>query len=142
MAGTMAIRAALVARAIAVAPGAALPVSSVAWEGKKFTPVHGTRYYRATFLPGEPSQAELGDAGRNRHYGLFQIDVFEPANTGDAGAAAEAERIAAAYCRGTVLENSGVSVKCIKSYRTPGDSSDPAWFMVSAIVQWQADVGN
>jgi hypothetical protein len=114
----------------------------VAWEGKAFKPVLGARYYRATFLPGEPSQAELGEAGRNRHYGLFQIDVFDPTNSGDAAAAAEAERIAAAYSRGTVLLNSGVSVKCIKSYRTPGDSSDPAWFMVSAVIQWQADVEN
>jgi len=87
-------------------------------------------------------QVELGDAGRNRQFGLFQIDVFDPANTGDAITATEAERIAACYRRGTTLQNSGTAVRCIKSYRTPGDSSDPAWFMVSAVVQWQADVEN
>lgn len=142
MAGTDGIRTALIARVLAAAPGSALPVSSVAWEGKKFSPVLGTRYYRATFLPGEPSQAELGEAGRNRIYGLFQVDVFEPGNSGDAAAAAEAERICAAFRRGTVLAYTGGAVRCQKAYRTPGDGSDASWYMVSAVVQWQADIAN
>ena len=141
MGGTAEIRSALLARLVAPAPGAALPAASVAWENRAFAP--GTaRWYRATFLPGEPRAAAVGVDAPNRQVGVFQVDVFDPTNKGDAIAAAEAERIAGSYKRGTVLSAGGVSVLIRKAYRTRGDNTDPAWYMVSAIIEWQADVEN
>jgi len=140
MSGSMAVRGALVARLLAVAPGAALAVSSVEWRNRKYPRTPGVRYYRATFLPGIPEPAAASQYAPDRHTGLFQVDVFEPADTGEETAIAEAERIAACYARGTALSYGGVTVQVTKSYRSTGDSSDPAWFMVSAVIAWRADV--
>lgn len=142
MSRTTEIRAALVARLVAASPGAAVAASSIAWENKKFNPVTGTRYYRATFLPGEPFAVGIGETAPDRYSGIFQIDVFESADKGDGPAAIEAERIAACYKRDTALVYSGVTVRCVKAYRSPGNSDDPAWFMVSVVVVWTADVAS
>lgn len=141
MSGTLEIRAALIQRLTAVAPGAAVPAASTAWENKTFTPTTGTRYYRATFLPGEPTVPEIGEGSPNRQVGVFQIDVFDPPNQGDVKTATEAERIVACFKRGTVLTYSGVSVQITQVYRKQGTAED-SWYHVPVIVMWRADVAN
>lgn len=142
MSGTTDLRAALIARLLAIAPGAAVPSASVAWENKKYIPIPGTRYYRATFLPGIPRPSAIGQDAQNRQVGIFQIDIFDPPDKGDALAATEAERIAACYKRGTALSYNGQALECIKAYRTAGNGNDPAWYMVSVVVEFFADVSN
>jgi len=142
MSGHTEILAALKSRLMAAAPGAAVASTSIAWENKAFKPVAGTRYYRATFLPGEPRAAAVGESAANRCVGIFQIDVFDPPNKLDVATRTEAERIAACFKRGTALVYNGVNVRIEKAYTTKGDSSDPAWFMVSVVVRWRADIAN
>lgn len=142
MSGTYEVAAALRARLTAAAPGAALVSSLVAWENQKFTPSPGTRYYRATFLPGIPRAAAIGEAAANRHVGLFQVDIFDPIGKGDGATALEAERIAACYKRGTVLVYSGVSVIIEKAYVVRPSQDDPAWYRQIVRVEWRADVAN
>lgn len=140
MSGTTEIRAALI-EWITNAGGANLTASRVAWENKKFVP-GSTRWYRVTFLPGEPRAAAIGVSSQNRHVGVMQIDVFDPPNVGDVVTQAEAERIVTAFKRGTTLAYSGVSVRCERTYRGPGDNSDPSWFHVPVKIEWRADVAN
>ena len=141
MSGTTEIRAALVSRLIAASPGAAIASASIAWENKTFAPVAGTRWYRATFLPGMANAAAIGDGAQNRHYGLMQIDVCEPKNLGDVLAANEAERIATCYKRGTVLTYTGVLVRIERVYRGAAIPSDD-WYMVPILIEYRADVPN
>jgi len=141
MSGTTEIRAALISRLIAVSPGAAISSSSIAWENKSFTPVAGTRWYRATFLPGMAQAAAVGVDAQNRHYGLMQVDVCEPKNLGDALAGTEAERIATCYKRGTVLTYSGVSVRVERAYRGAAIPNED-WFMVPVLIEYRSDVAN
>jgi len=115
--------------------------STVAFENRPFVPTTGTRWYRATFLPGEPRSAGIGLDAPNRHVGLFQVDIFEPKGGGDGAARIEAERIAACYKRGTTLTYSPASVFCEKAYRTVAHEDGP-WFVISVRVQWRADVAN
>jgi len=141
MSGTTEIRAALISRLIAVSPGAAISSSIIAWENKSFTPVAGTRWYRATFLPGMAQAAAVGVDAQNRHYGLMQIDVCEPKDNGDVLPGNEAERIATCYKRGTVLTYSGVSVRIERAYRGSAIPSED-WFMVPVLIEYRADVAN
>jgi len=141
---TALVRAALTAHLTAISPGAAVPDVSIAWEDKPFSP-GSTRWYRATFLPGKPSAAAIGTEAANRVYGVFIVDVFDPSGSGTASAdatAVEAERIAAAYKRGTVLTSGAQAVRMNRAYRSAGDNYDPKWHHVAAVIEWQADVAN
>jgi hypothetical protein len=142
MSGTAEVYAALKARLVAASPGAALPAASVAWENKKFTP-GSARWYRASFLPGQPRAAGIGEVAPNRHVGVFQVDTFDPPDKGDGPTTTEAERIAKAFARGTILTYSGVSVFIEGAYVSRiGVQPDPAWFQVPVKVFWRADVSN
>jgi hypothetical protein len=138
MSGTTEIRAALVTRLTAASPGAAIPAASVAWEGTNFVPAQGTRWYRSTFLPGEPVTETIGEPSQNRTRGVFQIDVFDTKGTGDAITTAECERLVTCYKRGTVLVYSGVSVYIEKAYRGIGQQ-EVDWYHIPVIVRWRAD---
>lgn len=126
---------------LTAATGCAIPAASIAWKGRAFTP--GTaRWYRPTFMPGTPRAAAIGSEAANRHVCLFQVDVFDPPNKGENITAIEAERIAAAYKRGTVVTRNGQAVRCAKVTRGTADDSDPAWFKIPVIVEVWADVPN
>lgn len=132
---------ALRARAFAAAPGAALPPANVALENAKFTPP-ADRYWRIFFLPGVPRAAAIGSDAPNRHVGLLQIDIMDPKDKQDGATAQEADRIAAAYKRGTVLTHNGVSVVCEKAYAVRPMQDDPARFRMIVRIEWRADVSN
>jgi hypothetical protein len=143
MSGTTEVAAALRARLVAASPGAALAASSVAWENLPFTPTAGTRWYDAHVMTGKPLAAAISEAAANRHVGVFHVNVYDPAGTGEGAAAAEAERIAACFKRGTVLTYSGVSVHIERAYIERGlPQADPAWFQVPVVIEWRADVAN
>ena len=141
MSGTTEIRQALVDRLWAASPGAAVPVTSVSWENEAFTPTVGTRWYRATFLPGMSEAAAIGTASANRHIGLFQIDVIEPKDSGDMTGQTEAERIIACYKRGTVIAYNSVNVRCERAYRLPANQEE-SFYVIPVIVEYRADVSN
>ena len=143
MSGTTEVAAALRARLIAAAPGAAVPSASVAWENRAFTPTPGTRWYDAHVMTGKPSSVALSSDAANRHVGVFHVNVYDPPGGGDGAATAEAERIAACFKRGTVLTYSGVTVHIVSAHIERGlPQADPAWFQVPVVIEWRADVAN
>ena len=141
MAGTTEIRQALISRLVDASPGAAIPAALVSWENIDFSPTVGTRWYRATFLPGIPAATVLGDGSPNRHIGVFQIDIYDPKDSGDMLTQTEAERIIACFKRSTVLVYSGVTVRCTRAYRLPGNQED-TWYVMTVVVEYFADVTN
>ena len=139
MSGTTEVRGALLAWAFDVA-GANLPKATTALENAKFSPPAG-RYYRLTFLPGEPIPAAIGSAAQNHYVGIFQIDVFDPINQGDASTIIEAERIAKKLTRGSALVYLGVTTNIEKSWRLPAIQETDRYH-VPIRVQWWADIDN
>jgi len=132
---------ALKTRLTAASPGAAVPPASVAWPGINFTPTAGVRWYRATLIPGIPTTPEISTTARNRHVGIFQIDVFDPIGLGDGPAIEEGERIVSCFKRGTVLTESGVNVVVQKaSVMTPIE--EDSWYHVPVRIQFRADIAN
>lgn len=137
MSGTMEVQAALYQQAALVLEG-----KEVAWPGKSFDP-GSTAWYRVSFVTSEqPTAAELGDYGRNRHEGVLQIDVFYPkSNTGEGPVRQEGERIAAAIKRGDVLTSGGQNVR-ITSSAASRCYEEEEWLHVPVKIFWRADVAN
>lgn len=143
MSGAIEIETALRARLFAVAPGAAITAALVKNEGQAFTPPASGFWYQPFFLPGEPYAAGIGEAAANRHAGIFQVDVYGPANKGTKPTNDEAERVRSCFKRDIALTASGVVVRVVKSWTyRPESQGDPAWFRHIVRVQWTADVEN
>jgi hypothetical protein len=106
-------------------------------------PAAATLWYRPTFMPGEPWAVELMENGRNRHVGLYQIDVFSKLGEGEGVANGYADAIVAAFKRGTVLTYGTTSVVIEKAWRETGrpDPEVPYWH-IPVRVRWRADLAN
>ena len=86
------------------------PTMQVAWPNVDFTPP-ASGYLRATHLPADTRQASLGDAGLNRHIGIFQVDVFLAEGGGETAVKDIAGAVIAHFKRGTVLTTGGIVLK-------------------------------
>ena len=140
MAGSNEIQTALITRLTAASPGAAVPSASLSVPNYAFTP-GSTRWYRATFLPGESVAAAVGVDAQNRHVGIFQVDIFDPKGQGDGLSRQEAERIVSCFKRGTILHCTGGSFIIEKAYRAAG-TEEGDWYQTPVIIQWRGDVAN
>ncbi len=141
MSGTTAVHVALLSRALAAAPGAAIPDAKIAKENVVFTPPVQDSWYRETFLPGEPTAAAIGEGSANRHVGVYALDVFWTKGNGAEAAEAEADRIIAAFPRGLALTTADGIVRITKSYRAPSNE-EPDLYHVPVRVFWRADLSN
>lgn len=70
-----------------------------------------TPYLRASLVPATTRAAGCGTAAANRHNGEFQIDVFYPAGQGWGNCFAMAEKVRAAFKRGTKLDSGKVVIR-------------------------------
>ncbi len=100
----IAVRAALETKLAAMTPAL-----STASENVPFTPVAGTPFQAAYFMPSVDNPT-MGD-GFYRILGIFQVSLFYPLNTGSGTAAARTEAIKTAFKRGTTLTSGTVTVK-------------------------------
>lgn len=85
------------------------PALATAWENAAYTPVAGTPYQRVFMLPAGPENPSFGD-GFRREYGLLQISLCYPLQTGPVAAATRAELIRTTFKRGASFTSSGVTV--------------------------------
>lgn len=92
---------------------------SVAWENVAFTPVKGSPYIKPALLPGEPSQAECGEAAQNMHPGVYQISIYAPAGGGSGEIGTLRDSLLDHFKRGTVLNYMGVSVTITRAFPGP-----------------------
>lgn len=91
----------------------------VAWPNMPFTPTPGRPYFKPALLPGEPTQAGIGESAMNRMSGIFQVAVFVPAGIGTKDLRTMCSALEAHFKRGTVLNYNGVKVTIRKAYRGP-----------------------
>lgn len=114
---------------------------SVAWENFAFTPVNGASYLKPALLPGEPSQAEIGVNGINRHVGVYQISVFAPSGSGIAAINTLVDSLCDHFKRGTVVAYTGTNVTISKAYAGPV-LQETDWQQVPISILYRADVPN
>ena len=74
----------------------------VAWTNEQYTPTQGTLYLRPTLLPADSNAATIGD-GTDINIGIYQIDIFSPADEGKNEIMLMSDTIAEQFKRDTVL---------------------------------------
>ena len=108
---------------------------TIAYENVHYEPVEGSPYVRATLLPTETEQLTLGTTGRDRHRGLYQVDVMFSA--GDSAVTAIPDTIADAFKRGSSFTYNGLTVST-RSASIDSGRRDAGWFIVPVIIQYYA----
>lgn len=56
--------------------------TNVALPNENFKAPSDNRYFRLSFVPNEPEQIGMYNAGQQRYYGFFQIDICTPKDKG------------------------------------------------------------
>lgn len=121
------------------------PVQNVYWPNKSFDKSNWLEegWYEVDIIPGEPEQAELGTAGRNRWVGIFQVTICVPLNSGKAMANARYDAIATLFARGSRF--SGIEVTRV--HRCPNLSSEQEGtasdhYRLPVRIAYRADLAN
>ena len=111
----------------------------VAWENVKYLPVTGAKYLRETLIPASTEQVELGAAGIDETLGIYQVDVFTPANSdlGKSEAQILADGVANQFKRGALLTYNGVNVR-IRKVSPGGGAIDGAWYMIPITIEFKS----
>jgi hypothetical protein len=117
------------------------PLPSIAWENVSFTPVIGTPYLQPFLLPGEPYQAEQGEAGQNRHAGVYQVSIYAPSGAGVGVINALADAVCNLFKRGTVLTYSPISLTIWKAYPGPM-MQDTDWIHIPITIYYHLLAAN
>lgn len=113
----------------------------VAWPNVVYDPPE-TGYLRASHLPNTTEQVTLGGSGRNRHFGLFQVDVMWPKGTGNIAPMEIASQVVAHFKRGTSFTQNSVLIliNSPPSVAPPIDA-DP-FIQIPVTIEYQADTAN
>lgn len=98
-------------------------------------------YLTANFLPGTPIPIEVGDTGRNRNIGTYQVAVNIRQGVGKAEAYEIQKVLTAGFRRGTILSDGSVKVRCVNAYPSSGFETGTR-FRVPIVVSWSSDVAN
>lgn len=123
------IEAALVARAASLSGS-----PTIAYENDGISQAASTDYLRLTFLPGDTTQATMGDDGNDLYVGIFQIDVFKRRGT---GRSTWPDTIGDHFKRGTILSYNGTSVRIKSVSRIPG-FDDNNFYIIPVSIEWEA----
>jgi len=94
------------------------------------------RYVRSTLLPAETVDLTMGLSGFDQMQGLFQIDVFMPADDGIDGSNYMADQIIAAFPSSNTLTSGSVSVRILKVWLEPSQQSTN-YLMTPVMIRWQ-----
>lgn len=95
----------------------------------------GESFARATLLPARPTQASVGQHGRDLRRGLYQVDLFVPMDGGTASVNALADSVIEHFPRGLVLTASDTNVAIELAYREVGQRVEQ-FYMLPVIVVW------
>lgn len=135
MSVSQAIRGALQQRA-ATAVGFP-PSNQRAYEGYAFNPTIGTTYARMTVIPSESRPAVVG-AATKIHRGLFQIDIFYPAqgNPGTGAAEVLADAVKDVFAVGGSAMSVGGETVTVERVQREQVIQSPEWLQVPVTVYW------
>lgn len=118
------------------------PVVPIAWPNVNHIPQVGVPYMRAATIPYPTSNPTMGagDADVKRYFGLLQVLLYYPLNSGEGDLRRKADAVIAWFYRGLTLTSGGVSVHIDATpYASPAFVSD-AWFVVPVNIPYRSDV--
>ncbi len=87
----------------------------IAWPNFKFNPVDGILYIRPTLLPATPFAATISNTSTDRNSGIYQIDIFSPADEGKNESMVMGDLLADRFYRDQTITFNGVEVYIISA---------------------------
>lgn len=105
----------------------------VAWEGRKFTPENGTLYLRPTNIQGDTVAVTNGQDETN---GLYQIDIFAPADNGKYELLLMADKLADQFKQDKELIYSTAKVRVLNVSRRVISNNDDGWLHMAVEVTY------
>lgn len=115
-------------------------------ENFEYTPSEGREYLATYFLPGSKTQITLGEPIKLRVTGVFQIDVYTPANIGIGKMREITEALTVKFKKGTAInhttDNGDIVVDITNILVQAGISEDPAWYRKVINVSFRSDILN
>lgn len=113
------------------------PARPLAWPGKSFSPVVGTPYLFATYMPNATTSTGLAFNAPRDFRGLFQVSVFWPAGRGIVYPLELAGSVAAHFKMGTRIMRSGLKVELNQPPEVAPPIEQPDWLQVPVTVRWR-----
>lgn len=108
-----------------------------AYENRTFTKPASGPFAEVYILPNQPTVDTLGDAGRDLHTGILQINLNYPRNQGDGAILTKADAIRNYYEAGTRFSHEGQEVFIMSCGRSVGRLVDNHYQIVLTI-NWRA----
>jgi hypothetical protein len=100
-------------------------VTDKAHPDKSFTAPTGAAWLRASWLPAETGAPCLGTTDSQDYRGVFQVDLFQPVDSGEVGTASErVGAIISHFKRGTAMTQDSLIVKVLRASRGPAIRKD------------------
>ncbi|MFP1634088.1 phage tail terminator-like protein [Zhengella sp. ZM62] len=121
---------------------AVIPSMPIAWPNVSFSPDPAAGYLGVSYFPAAALQQELGDNGRNRFIGVFQVSVFYPKDRGEVAAREIAADVANHFKRGTVISHDGLSIRILRPPLAGSGFVDGPFFQVPVSINYQVDADN
>jgi len=132
------IRRGLDARLLALLPGIGLTAADVAWPNAAFAPDPDKLYLRPWCMFGETATASLGPKGFERLTGVYQISIYEVADTGLERSEGMAQAIIDHFRGGTRFEYCGFDLHIRTAYAR-GATLDDGRLHIPVSVVWRCD---
>ena len=109
---------------------------AIAYPGITFAPVSGQPYLRVSFLPAMTAAFDLQHTDDYR--GVFQVDVFWPAQQGEILPLEMAESLIAYFQRGSVLRSPGLDILFNEPAYAGPTIQEPSWIQISVSIRYRA----
>jgi hypothetical protein len=108
---------------------------NMAWENTNFNPVGKTEWFEEYFMPNDTREASIGIGGTQEDFGIYQINIRVPINTGTIQADNYVNELSHLYKIGTILEKDGEQVYIEGSTASQGLMEDN-WYFIPFRVKW------
>lgn len=112
----------------------------ISWPNQDFSAINGIEYLRPTVIPADTVQATLGEVGENRHSGLYQVDVFWPANQSSISPKQRGSQIANHFKAGTQLSREGLLIRILSPPTVGAGIQEPNWYRVPVTIPYTCDI--
>lgn len=111
--------------------------TNISYPNRPFSKPENNYWFELFFLSTMPFQQELGQTGRNRWQGIFQVNICVPKDVGTKALNARFEKIAETFKRGYIADG----IRILSVGRTAPHSFDD-YYSQPINISYEADLDN
>ena len=111
----------------------------VAWDGKPYDPISGTKYVSQVLIPARPQSIAIGQGIPQRMTGVYQIDIYSSTENAKYEADKIVESLEEAFKIGYPITRKGLSIQVDNFYPDPHGEED-GWYRVSISIFYRTEL--